>query len=169
MVGDFFIGIVGEFIDREESLVGIESEVTGVVVGEVVGAVAVADDEDLHEAEQRLGVAIVGVVLVFDDLLHGPARIHAEGLEFDLHTGHAIDEQNGIVAEVAVVGVNAKLVDHLIVVFAPVFEVHERVVQRRTVVAGEAVDAAQGDSEACPNPPLQRGGGTGLWAIGGGL
>jgi hypothetical protein len=67
--------LVGELIDGQEALVGIEGEVAGVVVGEVVGAVAVADDEELHEAEQRLGVAVAGVVLVFDDLLHGPARM----------------------------------------------------------------------------------------------
>jgi hypothetical protein len=103
----------GELIDGQEALVGIEGEVAGVVVGEVVGAVAVADDEELHEAEQRLGVAVAGVVLVFDDLLHGPARIHAEGLQLDLHTGHAVDEQDDVVAVVAVVRVDAELVDDL--------------------------------------------------------
>jgi hypothetical protein len=34
--------------------------------------IAVADDEDLEEAEKRLGVAVAGVVLIIDDLLHGP-------------------------------------------------------------------------------------------------
>ena len=72
-------------IDRQEALVGVEGEVAGVVVREVVGAVAIADDEELEEAEQGLGVAVAGVVLVFDDLLHRPARIDAEGLQFDLH------------------------------------------------------------------------------------
>jgi hypothetical protein len=67
--------------------------VAGVVVGEVVGLGAVADDEELEEAEQRLGVAVAGVVLVIDDLLHGPARADAEGLQLDLHAGHAVDEQ----------------------------------------------------------------------------
>jgi hypothetical protein len=61
-----------ELVNGWEGLVGIESEVAGVVVGEVVGAVAIANYEELHEVEQRLGVA--GIVLVFDDLLHNPAR-----------------------------------------------------------------------------------------------
>jgi hypothetical protein len=45
---------------------------------------------------------------------------------------------------VAVVRVDAELVDDLEVVFAPVPDVDQRVVQRRTVVAGEAVDIAEG-------------------------
>ena len=83
-VGDLRVVLVGELVDGQETLVGVEGEVAGVVVGEVVGAVAVADDEELHEAEERPGVAVAGVVLVFDDLLHGPARVDAEGLQFDL-------------------------------------------------------------------------------------
>jgi hypothetical protein len=118
--------------------------VAGVVVGKVIGAVAVADNEELHEAEQRLGVTVAGVVLVFDDLLHGPARVHAQGFQLDLHTGHAVDEDENVVAVVAVVGVDAQLANDLEVVLAPVFDVHQRVVQRRAVVAGEGIDAAQG-------------------------
>ena len=74
------VGLVRELIDGQEALVGIEGEMAGVVVGEVEGLVAIADDEELEEAEERLGVAVAGIVLVFDDLLHGPAGIHAEGL-----------------------------------------------------------------------------------------
>ena len=107
-------------------------------------SVAVADDEELHEAEQRLGVAVAGVVLVVDDLLHGPARADAEGLQLDLHDGHAVDEQDDVVAVVAVVGVDAELVDDLEGVLAPVLDVDEGVVERRAVVAGEAVALAEG-------------------------
>ena len=45
---------------------------------------------------------------------------------------------------VAVVGVDAELVDDLEGVFAPVLDVDQGVVQRRTVFAGEGVDAAHG-------------------------
>jgi hypothetical protein len=45
---------------------------------------------------------------------------------------------------VAVVGVDAELVDDLEVVLAPVLEVDEAVIQRRAVVTGEGIDAAQG-------------------------
>jgi hypothetical protein len=44
---------------------------------------------------------------------------------------------------VAVVRVNAELVDDLVVVFAPVLDIHQGVVQRRAVVAGEAIDRAE--------------------------
>ncbi len=143
-VDDLFVVHPGELIDGEEPLILIEGEVAGVVVGEVEGLGAVADDEELEEAEEGLGVAVAGVVLVFDDLLHGPARADAEGLQLDLHAGHAVDEQEDVVTVVTVVGVDAELVDDLEVVFAPVLDVDQGVVQRRAVVAGEAVALAQG-------------------------
>ena len=105
--------------------------------------VAVADDEELHEAEQRARVAVAGVVLVLDDLLDGPAGVDAEGFQFDLDGGHAVDQQEDVVAVVAVVGVDAELADDLEGVLAPVVDVDERVVERRAVFAGEAVAAAE--------------------------
>ena len=143
-MGDLLVVLVGELIDGQEALVGVEGEVAGVVVGEIAGVGAVADDEELEEAEKRLGVAVAGIVLVFDDLLHGPARADAEGFQLDLHDGHAVDEEDDVVAVVAVVGVDAELVDDLEGVFAPVLDVDEGVVQRRAVVAGEGVALAQG-------------------------
>lgn len=44
---------------------------------------------------------------------------------------------------VAVVGIDPKLVDDLEVVLAPVFEVHQSVIQRRAVLAPKGIDAAQ--------------------------
>ena len=143
-VGDLLVVLGGELIDGQKALVGVEAEVAAVVVGEIPGVAAVADDEELDEAQQRLGVAVAGVVLVIDDLLHGPARADAEGFQLDLHDRHAVDEQDDIVAVVAVVGVDAELVDDLEGVFAPVLDVDQGVVQRRAVVAGEAVALAEG-------------------------
>ena len=143
-LGDLLVILAGEFIDGQEALIGVKGKVAGVVVGEVVGAVAVADDEELHEAEQRLGVAITGIVLVFDDLLHRPARADAEGFQLDLHAGHAVDEKDHIVTVVAVIRIDAELVDDLEGVFVPVLDVDEGVVQRRAVISGEAADGAQG-------------------------
>ena len=105
-VGDLAIGLVGKLIDGQETLVGIEGKVAGVVVREVVRTVAIAHDEELHEAEQRLGVAVAGVVLVLDDLLHRPAGVYAQGLQLNLRTRHTVDEQQHIVPMVAVVGVD---------------------------------------------------------------
>lgn len=79
-VGDFFIRLIGELVDGQETLVLIESEMAGVVIGEIVGAVAIADNKELEEAEQRLGVTVAGVVLVIDDLFHGPTWMNAKGL-----------------------------------------------------------------------------------------
>src|SRR5690606_6329294 len=69
-----------ELVDREKLLVGGEGEVAGIVVCEIEGLSAVGDDEELDEAEERAGVAVARIVLVFDDLLHRAARAHAEGL-----------------------------------------------------------------------------------------
>ena len=140
---DFPIVFVGVFVDGQETLVGVEGEVAGVVVGEVIGGVAIADDEELDEAEERARVAVAGVVLVIDDLLDGPAGIDAEGFEFDLDDGHAVDEDEHVVAVVAVVGVDAELVDDFESVFAPVVDVYEGEVERGAVVTREGVAAAE--------------------------
>jgi hypothetical protein len=143
-VGDFLVGLVGELVDGQEALVGVEGEVAGVVVGEVPGVDVAADDEELQEAQKRAGVAVAGVVLVFDDLLHGPAGVDAEGFQLDLDAGHPVDKDQDIVAMVAVIGVDAELVDDLEGVFAPVLDVDQGVVERRAVIAGETVDGAKG-------------------------
>jgi hypothetical protein len=91
----------------------------GVVVGEVEGSVAIANDKELHEAEESLGVSVAWIVLVFDDLLHGAAWADAEGFQFDLDNRHAVDQEDDLVVMVAVVGVDTKLVDDFVVVFAP--------------------------------------------------
>ena len=143
-VGDLLVVFGGGLIDGQEALVRVEREVTAVVVGEVPRIAAVADDEQLQETEQRFGVAVAGVVLVLDDLFHRPARVDAERFQLDLHAGDAVDENEHIVAVVAVIRVDAKLVDDLEGVFTPVLDVDQGVVQRRAVVAGEAVALAQG-------------------------
>ena len=141
---DLLVVLGGELIDGQKALVGVEAEMAAVVVGEIPGVAAVADDEKLHEAQQRPGVAIAGVVLVINNLLHGPARADAEGFQLDLHHRHAVDEQDDIVTLVAVVGVDAELVDDLERVFAPVLDVDQGVVQRRAVIAGEGIVARGG-------------------------
>ena len=112
-MGDLFVVLPGELIDGQEALIGIEGEVAGVVVGEVPGVCAVADDEELEEAEKRLGVAVAGVVLVIDDLLHGPAGADPKRLQLDLNDGDAVDQEYDVVAVMAVVRIDAKLIDDL--------------------------------------------------------
>ena len=141
-LGDLAVALIGKFVDRQKALIGIEGKMAGVVVGKVVAAVAVADNEQLQKAQQRVAVAIATVLLVLDDLLHGPARIDAQGFQLDLHTGDTVDEDENVVAVMAVVGVDAKLVDDFEVVLAPVLDVHQGEIQLRAVVTFEAVDVA---------------------------
>ena len=79
-MGDLLVVLTRKFINRQETLFSIEGEVAGVVVGKVVSAIAIAHGEQLHEAQQRARVAVAGIILVLDNLLHGPPWIDAEAL-----------------------------------------------------------------------------------------
>ncbi len=116
-MGDLAVVHVRELVERQEALVGVEAEVAAIVVGEIPGVAAVADDEQLQEAEQ--------------------------GFQLDLNDGNAVDEQKYVVTVVAIVGADAQLIDHLEAVFAPVLEVDQRVIKRRAVVTLKAVALAQ--------------------------
>ncbi len=89
------------------------------------GIGAVADDEELQEAQQRFAVAIAGIGLVINDLLHGPAWADCQGLQLDLHHRHTVDEQHHVVTVMAIFSVHTQLVDDLEVVFAPVSDVDQ--------------------------------------------
>ncbi len=68
---------VREFIDWQKALFGVEGEVPRVVIREIERPIAIADDEQLQEAEDGLGIAVPRIVLVLDDLLHGTTRAYA--------------------------------------------------------------------------------------------
>ena len=105
---------------------------------------AIADDEELDEAEQRLGVSVTGVVLVLDDLFHRPPRAYHKRLQLDLNDGDAVDQKYDVITVMAVVRIDAELIDDLEVVLAPVVDVDEGVVERRAIVAGERFPVAEG-------------------------
>ena len=71
-VGDLRVVLGRALVDRKEPIGRVEGKVPRVVVGEVPRVRAVADDEELDEAQERLGVAVSGIVLVLDDLFHRP-------------------------------------------------------------------------------------------------
>ena len=79
-VGNLDVVLGRELVDRKEPLISVEGEMPRVVVGEVPRVCAVADNEELDEAQERLGVSVTGVVLVVDDLLHRPPRADPERL-----------------------------------------------------------------------------------------
>ena len=61
-------------IYRQIVVGGIEMEMLIIVIGEVHRvAASVADNEELHEAHQRIGVAATPILLVVDDLFD---RLH---------------------------------------------------------------------------------------------
>ncbi len=59
---DLLVGLLLALLAAAVALaVGVESEVAVVVIGEVVGVGAVADDKELHEGERRAIVPLKGV------------------------------------------------------------------------------------------------------------
>ena len=133
-----------ELVDRKEPLVSVEGEMPRVVVGEVPRVREVADDEELDEAQERLGVSVTRVVLVVDDLLHRPPGADPKCLEFDLDRGDAVDQEYDVVAVMAVVRIDAELINDLEGVLAPVLDVDEGVIERRAVVTDERFPVPEG-------------------------
>jgi len=143
-VGNFAVVRRGKLIHRQKALVGIETEMAGIVVGKIPGVAAVADDKKLDETQQGIAVAVAGVVLVFDNLFNRATRADGQGFQFNLHHRHAVDEQDDVVTVVAAAGIDAQLADDFKIVFAPVAQVDQGVMERAAVVALETVDVAQG-------------------------
>jgi len=143
-VGDLAVVLGREPVDRKEPLVRVEGEVPLVVVGEVLRIRAVANDEERDEAEQRLGVSVTGVVLVVEDLLHRPPRADSKRLHLDRNDGDAVDQEHDVVPVMAVVGIDAELIDDFEAVLALVLDVDEGVVERRAVIPGERFPVAEG-------------------------
>ena len=148
-MGDLLVVFTGKLVERQITLVGIEGEVAVIVIGEVPGIGAVADDEELQEAEQCSGVTVAGVVFVVDNLLHGSARTDSQGFQLYLYHRHAIDKQDHVESMMAVIGVDAKLVDYLEGIFAPLPDVDKSVKECLAIVPIKAVALTQmtGSSE----------------------
>lgn len=110
-----------------------------VVIGKVVGVSAITHNKQLYKAEQGIGEAVAGVAFIAHDLLHGSARTHFQTLEFNLHNGNAVHEQNHIITVVAVLGVDAELIDDFKIILAPVLDVDQGIMQRSSVLTGKGV------------------------------
>lgn len=135
---------VGGMIDGQVAASGIEVEMLVIVVGKIHRVAApIADDEELYEAHQRIGVAVAAILLVAHNLLHGLQGRHAVALQLDLHQGQAVHQDDDVVAMMAIGGVHVQLIDDLVVVLAPVAEVDEAVVERGAVVAYEGLLLSQ--------------------------
>ena len=132
----FAIVVVSCVIYRQIVVGSIEMEMLVVVVGKIHSvATAIAHDEELHEAHERVGVAIATILLVAHDLLYSFERRHAVAFQLDLHQRKTIDEDNHIVALTAIGSVDCELAHHLIFVFAPVAQIDKAIVERSAIVA----------------------------------
>ena len=131
-------------IHRQVVVGGIEMEMLIVVVGEIHRITAtIADDEELHEAHQRVGVSVATVLLVAHNLLHSLQWRHTVSLQFDLNQWQAVNQDDDIVALTAVGRVDGQLIHHLIFVLAPVAGINEVVVEGRAVATHKDLSFAQ--------------------------
>ena len=128
----------GRPANRKVLLVCIEFEKIVVVVGEIkrVGS-PVAHHKQLHEAHNRVSVAVTPVFLVFGNLFNGFDGRDDHIFELDLNQRKPIDENDHIVAMITVFSIDTKLVTNLVGVFTPVFDIDERIVERSAVVTNE--------------------------------
>ncbi len=113
------------------------------VIGKIPCIALIADNEELYKAEQRIGIAVTWVVFIVDDLLHGTARADIQCFEFNLYNRYAIEQQNNIIAVMAVLRIDAQLIDHLKGIFAPVLDIDQSIVERGAIFTLEAVALAQ--------------------------
>ncbi len=142
--GNFVVTLVVRVIYGKIAVGGVEVEVFVVVVGEVHRVTAtVADDEELHEAHQRIGVAVSTILLVADNLFNSLQRGNAVAFKLNLDQGQAVDQDDDVVALAAVGGINGELVHHLIVILAPVPQVYKTVVKGGAIVTHECLFLAQ--------------------------
>ena len=143
-LGNLMVVRIGSVIHRQIVVRCIEVEMLIVVICEVHRiAATVADYEQLHEAHQRVGIAIATVFLIADNLFH---RLHGGNtvtLQLYLHQGQTIDQDDDIVTLAAVCCVDGELVHHLIIILAPVPQVDETVIEGRAVVTNEGLLFAQ--------------------------
>ena len=80
------VALVGCVIDGKIVIGSVEVKVLVVIIGKVHSvAAAVADDEELHETHQRIGVAVSAVLLVADNLFNSLHRRNAVALELNLY------------------------------------------------------------------------------------
>ena len=141
---NFVVALVGCVIDGKIVIGSVEVKVLVVVIGKVHSvAAAVADDEELHETHQRIGVAVTAVLLVADNLFNSLHRRNAVALELNLYQWQAVDQDDDVVALATIGGIDSELVHHLIVILAPVPQVHKAVVEGGTVVPHECLFLAQ--------------------------
>ena len=98
----------------------VERERLPGVVGKVERIRLVADDEELHESQQRMLVAVLVIVLIVHDLLDGHTWRHPMRLQLHLHQWQAVDEDDHVVSVIAAMRVDAQLIDDLVIVLAPV-------------------------------------------------
>ena len=70
----------------------IEIEMSPVIVSKIVGVCPVADNEHLHEAEQRIGITVANIILIVNNLLHSTTRTHIKRLQLNLYNRQAINQ-----------------------------------------------------------------------------
>ena len=123
---DLFIVRTCQLVNGQKLFISIsiKTEMSIVVICKVVGINTVAYNKQLHKAKQRIGIAVSRVAFVVHNLLHGSAWAYFQTFQFNLNNGNAVNQQNHIIAMIAVFSIYPKLIDNFIIILTPVFDVH---------------------------------------------
>ena len=110
-----------------------------IVIGKIVGIAFIADNKELHETEQGICKPIPRIIFIIDNLLNCSFGRNLQRLQFNLHNGNTIDKNHHIISMVTIFCVNTELIDHFILVFAPVVCIYKGVLQRRIIIPFKCV------------------------------
>ena len=132
--------LVCPLIDRQIVLGSIEIEVSSIVVSKIIGVCSVADNKHLHEAEQRIGISITYIILIVNYLLHSTTRAYIKRLQFYLNKGQSINQQYDIITMRTITGVHSQLIDDFVVILAPVLDIDQCILKRRTIFTHKRIN-----------------------------
>ena len=124
---DFVVLLIRQMIDGQKLLICVELEMLLFIVGEIDGVAAIAYNKQLHVAHERIAIAIAGLVFVIHNLLHGFPWGNIQAFQLYLNYWQAVNQQNHIIALVAILSIHSQLTDDFKIVFTPILNVYQSV------------------------------------------
>lgn len=97
-----FVFPVSQLIDRQKLFIRVKGKVTVGVVRKIVGACKITYNKQLHEAEQRVGIAVPRIVFIIHNLLHGFPGRYINFSKLDLHHRQSVYKQDDILPLITV-------------------------------------------------------------------
>jgi len=103
------------------------------IIGKIIGFIAVANNKQLHKTHQGIAISVSRIIFIIHDLLHCLSWGNVNFFQLNLHHRQSINQQNNIIPMIAILGIDAQLIDNFIIVFAPIFYVYKGIMQWRPI------------------------------------